>query len=150
MSEYKDLLERIGDQAPMPEPAFDRLVHHQERRRRNRRISAGVVGLIVTAVLVLALASSRRAAAPQPLTPTPAGSNGRIAYTLAGKGIYFVTEGQRPRLAIGNPDDNAAERCPAFSPDGTHLAFTRQDGTGPIRTFVADVGDAGVIGDSER
>ena len=59
MSEYKDLLERIGDQAPMPEPAFDRLVRHQERRRRNRRISAGVVGLIVTAVLVLALASSR-------------------------------------------------------------------------------------------
>ena len=150
MSEYKDLLERIGDRAPMPEPAFDRMVHRQERRRRNRRISAGVVGVLVTAVLVLALASSRRVAAPQPLKPTPAGSNGRIAYSLAGKGIYLVTEGQQPRLVIGTPDDDAVERCPAFSPDGTHLAFTRQGATGTIRTFVADVGEAGIIGDSER
>lgn len=151
MSDYTDVLERIGDQASMPEPALDRMVGRQERRRRNRRISAGAFGLVITALLVLALSNVRPPATQQPaVTPTPAAANGWIAYTLAGEGILLIEEGQAPRLAVGIPGDDVIERCPRFSPDGTHLAFTRAEGAGPFRTFVADVGEAGVVTGSER
>src|SRR5512134_2945299 len=128
MSEYRDELERIGDRAAMPEPAFDRMLYRRERRDRTRRISAGVLGLAITAGLVLALASSHSGMARRPATePTPIGSNGVIAYSLpvatrkAPGGIYVVEEGGEPRLAISSPDGTRAT-CLTFSPDGTRLA----------------------------
>jgi hypothetical protein len=151
MSDYTEVLERIGDQVPMPEPALDRLVGRRERRGRNRRISAGALGLIITVLLVLALLDVRPPATQQPAeTPTPTASNGWIAYTLAGEGIYLVREGLAPRLAIATPGDDLIDRCPNFSPDGAHLAFTRGESAGPFRLIVADVGEAGVAVGSLR
>jgi len=74
MSEYTDVLERIGDRAPMPEPALERMVGRRERRRRNRRISAGALASIITAVLVLALVNAVPKADHEPVdspSPTP-------------------------------------------------------------------------------
>jgi Tol biopolymer transport system component len=150
MSEYTDVLERIGDRATMPEPALDRLVHRGERRRRDRRIVAGAIGILVGAGLVFALVRTRSPMTPRPgTTPNPSASNGLIAYTLAGQGVYLVREGQRPSLAIATAGDSGVEWCPTFSPDGAHLAFTREE-NGTVRTFEADISDAGVIAGSER
>lgn len=74
MSEYTDVLERIGDRAPMPEPALERMVGRRERLRRNRRISAGALASIITAVLVLALVNAVPKADHEPVdspSPTP-------------------------------------------------------------------------------
>jgi dipeptidyl aminopeptidase/acylaminoacyl peptidase len=154
MSEYTDVLEQIGERVLMPEPALERMVRRRERRLRNRRISAVVLGAIITAGLVLALARARSASDPVPGdTPTPSASNGWVAYTLppAGEpgGIYFASEGQPPQLAIGIRGDGLFEDCPAFSPDGTRLAFTRSGGT-QASMFVADVSSSGIVEGSER
>ena len=149
MGDYTDVLDRIGEQVRMPEPALERMVERREQRDRNRRISSGFVGLAITILLVLALSGLRPATQPA-RTPTATPANGWIAYTLAGEGIFLVQEGHAPRLAIGSPGDDVIERCPTFSPDGAHLAFTRDGGAGPVQLLVADVGDAGVALGSER
>ena len=154
MSEYKELLERIGERLPMPEPAFDRLVHRRERRRRNSRISAAVVGAIVTAVLVFALAriGSSPHAAPAD-TPAPSASNGVVAYTAPAEahqaaGIYSAEQGVAPRLVIGRHGGYVS--CVAFSPDGSRLAFARTT-DGPLAgVFVADATGIGIVDGSER
>jgi Tol biopolymer transport system component len=148
MSDYTDILERVADRVPMPEPALERMVDRRERRGRNRRTSAGLLGVIITILLVLALSEVRPATQPAK-TPTPTPANGWVAYTSAGEGIFLVHEGQAPRLAIGTPGDDVIERCPTFSPDGTRLAFTRGEGASMVRMLVADVGDAGVAAGSE-
>jgi WD40 repeat protein len=149
MSEYTNVLERIGDRATMPEPALDRLVGRRERRRRNRRISASIVGVTIAVVIAVALGSARLDVSPRPGT-TPA-TNGSIAYTLADRGIYLATEGAQPRLSVGRPGDGVVEWCPTFSPDGTRLAFTRVGTAGrTIFVFVTDVADTGVVDATTR
>lgn len=154
MSEYKDVLERIGDRVPMPEPAFDRMVRRREQRRRNSRISAVAVGAVITAMLVFALTRTRPAPGSVPAnTPTPSASNGLVAYTVPGEsqqepGIYFAQQAKAPQLAISGV--GGPVWCPAFSPDGTRLAFTRWKKYPSVDVFVADVTDAGIVSGSER
>src|SRR5262245_2197 len=47
MSELRDRLERLGERAPSPPDAFERLERARRRRERNRRITAGAVALLV-------------------------------------------------------------------------------------------------------
>jgi Tol biopolymer transport system component len=155
MSDYKDVLERMGERVPMPEPAFDRLSDRRERRHRNRKISAGILGVIVTAALVLVLSHAR-----DPLRGVPGGeptgriSNGLIAYTVphdvqsAHAGIYLADGVNPPLLAVDA--EGASVSCPAFSPDGTQLAFVRQASAGAATLSVVDVGSGGVAPGSER
>ena len=77
MTEYRDVLEKVGDRAPMPEPAFDRILRRRDQKRRNQRISAGAVGLTATVVLVLTLAQVSADRNVGPITePTPLPANG--------------------------------------------------------------------------
>ena len=134
MTEYRDVLERVGDRAPMPEPAFDRILRRRDRKRRNQRISAGVIGLTVSVALVLALADVSADRSSRPLTvPTTLPSNGWIVYVAepgneaagAPRYIYLAGEGVAARPIVGSAGDPLDRRCPAFSPDGSMLAYSQ-------------------------
>ena len=76
--------------------------------------------------------------APVPSTAPDAGDNGWIAYvvqpTIGGDGpsdIYLVRQGVAPKLIAGGDYRHGHNSCPAFSPDGTRLAYaTATDGPG--------------------
>jgi len=140
MTEYRDVLERVGDRAPMPEPAFDRILRRRDRKRRNQRISAGVVGLAVSVALVLALVNVSAKRGLRPIgVPTPLPSNGWIAYTAepgneaggAARYIYLAGEGVAARRIVGSDGDGLIRRCPAFSPDGSMLAYSEYASPSP-------------------
>ncbi len=42
-----ETLERIARRIPIPEPAYERMLHRRDRKRRNQRVAAGVVGIAV-------------------------------------------------------------------------------------------------------
>jgi hypothetical protein len=44
-SSSNETLERIARRIPIPEPAYERVLHRRDRKRRNQRIAAGVVGI---------------------------------------------------------------------------------------------------------
>lgn len=47
MSGTRDALERARRALPPPEDAYERFLRRRDRKRRNRRISAGVLGLVI-------------------------------------------------------------------------------------------------------
>jgi hypothetical protein len=72
MSDYKDILERIGAHVEMPEPALDRMVRRKDRRHRNRRLAAAGLGLGLTAVLLITLVNGyTRSQGVVVTTPSP-------------------------------------------------------------------------------
>jgi hypothetical protein len=71
---------------------------------------------------------------PLPFLPPSRASNGWIAYSTDGQNpgstdvttgsdIYLVQEGGEPRLIAGREGGTTRNVCPAFSSDGTRLAF---------------------------
>ena len=67
-------LERIADRVPVPEPAYDRLIHRRERKERNRRIRAGTLALVLTvlgAAIFLRAFRSEPLPADRPVQPSP-------------------------------------------------------------------------------
>ena len=64
-----------------------------------------------------------------PSLPPPGASNGWIAYstdvmgTTTGSDIYLVREGGQPRVIASREGGTTRNSCPAFSPEGTRLAY---------------------------
>jgi Tol biopolymer transport system component len=128
MSSYRDVLERVGDRAQMPEPAFDRMLRRRDKKRRNQRISAGVVGLGVLLALVLGLTQVSANRTPRPLeVPKRLPSNGWIVYPARLRDgpaeIYLAREGVPARRIVASRGDGVSLKCPAFSPGGAMLAY---------------------------
>ncbi len=53
MTDTRRLIERVGEGAPFPDDAFERMLSRRDRKQRNQRIAAGAVGI---AVFVAAIA----------------------------------------------------------------------------------------------
>jgi Tol biopolymer transport system component len=90
-------------------------------------------------------------------------ANGWIAYvtqpTIGGDGpsdIYLVREGVAPKLLVGGGFEHGHNSCPAFSPDGTRLAYaTADDGPGsdwvdPAIVVIELDADGSVVGEEAR
>lgn len=148
MIEDRDLFERAVQRFAPAEDSFERLLDRRDRKQRNKRISAGIVALLL-AVLVIgaalrAIDASRTVPAmPHPLPPA---SNGDISFVgsnlidfsddLNDFGILFAVDpaGGHPRKLIDTEcpsDPDVTTSCGRvgigsvdWSPDGTRIAYT--------------------------
>jgi Tol biopolymer transport system component len=135
VSETKELLRRgIGDFAPVPDDAFDRVLVRRDRRQRNRRIGSAVVGI---AVAVAAIGVLLRAFTP---AQVPADRDLGIFTPFAGRIVVSgdEVEGLGPGLWAIDPngptDEVPSTLVPlgidgaiplGWSSDGTELLFYR-------------------------
>jgi hypothetical protein len=137
VSETRELL-RPGVEGFEPTPdAFERVVARRDRKRRHQRIAAGVVGAAVFVVVALwfvrLFSSGPTPAVPQPEPPR----NGEwVVVSVSsldpdarpmsrGKpaNLFVTRPGGSARLIAGADGDTTLQQCPAFSPDGSQLAY---------------------------
>jgi hypothetical protein len=79
MNDTGRLIERVGERAPFPEDAFERMLGRRHRKQRNQRVAAAAVGIAVfVAAVALALGAFQRSA-PVPIAP-PSASPGTVTF----------------------------------------------------------------------
>ena len=147
MNDTKRKLQRARDQSELPQDLMGSLVRRRDRKQRNKRISAGVVALVVAVAgigtVLRAFDASPRTPAAQ--TPSPLASNGDLTFVASDSSgfasLYLVDPaGGKPRKILdagcpGNPDDpppceDVFIRSVDWSPDGSRIAYTLE-GTMP-------------------
>lgn len=144
MSDTRDLLRpAVKGFEPAPD-ALERVLVRRDRKRRNARVAAGIVGVAIFAIAALGLArvleSERTGGPPEPTQPT----NGRWVVFSAlhldpdpdapqvsrGQDLnLYVSDGDgAARLLVGAEGSTTTRHCPAFSADGTLLAWGEKRG----------------------
>jgi Tol biopolymer transport system component len=147
--EERELFERAVQRFAPPDGSFERLVDRRDRKQRNKRVSAGVVALLL-AVLVIgaalrAIDASRTApATPNPLPPSV--SNGDVSFVASNLidfsddrsdfGIVFAVDpaGGKARKLLDTEcpsDPSVTTSCGRvgigsvdWAPDGTTFAYS--------------------------
>jgi Tol biopolymer transport system component len=114
---------------------------------------AGVTGTVLIAGTLRDAKIPEMPPSPAPaisLTPSPSpspligllpdGVQIAVAANAGGKNgefgdIYLVAGSEAPRRIIGSADDDLAQGCPRFSPDGRMLAYGESEVSGPVTTL---------------
>ena len=115
MSDERDTSElgRLAELIPPPDDGFDRLTDRRNRHRRNRRITAGVVGMSLTAAVVFGAYQFGRNNTPigPAEDPLPAAAGvGRIECTTEGAKVLTSHVAAQPdgvHLELLNPGEPA-------------------------------------------
>jgi hypothetical protein len=132
MNDTGRLIEQVGEHAPFPNDAFERMLRRRDRKQRNRRLAAAGVGMAVFVAMIAFLLSGRvfdRGVGPA--VPNPGGGplpgNGEITistYHGNGDGLEAIDPAGGPaRLLVACSDVCHDIRSPDWSPDGTRLAY---------------------------
>jgi len=131
----KQYLERAAPPAD-PSGAFDRVLERKIRRRLIRRFQAAGLAVVVvsatvggTFALVRAFRSSGTTERLGGIEPTPGpAKNGLIAYTSNQSGNLDIWTAQADGTQADNltPDSLSSDFNPAWSPDGSKIAFVSE------------------------
>jgi hypothetical protein len=91
MNDTGRLIERVGERAPFPDDAFERMLGRRHRKRRNQRVAAAVVGIAVFVALVALAVGAIQRSARVPIAP-PSVSPGTVTFWGA-EGISISVNG---------------------------------------------------------
>jgi Tol biopolymer transport system component len=144
----RELFDRAVQRFAPADDSFERLVTRRDRKQRNKRVTAGVVALLLAVLVIGAALRSIDASRTAPVTPNPLPSvaNGDVSFVgsdlidfsddLNDFGILFAVDpaGGKPRKLIDTEcpsDPDVTTSCGHvgigsvdWSPDGTRVAYT--------------------------
>jgi Tol biopolymer transport system component len=157
--DIRAVLQSQADAMQVPEPHLGRsltltLVTPRPRPRIRWILAAAAVLVLVVAAVVFVQRDSHKPAVVTTTTPPPdtttaeavplTTANGWLAFAEGDEAddvdIYLVREGTPARRIAGSDVDVADQVCPAFSPDGTRLAYGQAEVTAD-----GGFGDAGLV-----
>ena len=125
----------MAERARVDPHAFEGLSRKRDQRRRRRRLGGVLVSLAAVAGVVWGgLAISKSAHRPAPVAPSPSAvvttQNGVVTFHQGGSGhgIDVMSLDGTGRKEITHPPGGEYDTFPAWSPDGTRIAFLRTSG----------------------
>jgi Tol biopolymer transport system component len=134
MSDTRRVIESVGERAPFPSDAFERLLRRRDRKRRDQRLVAAAVGLaIFAAAIAFVLSGGPFDRGQRPALPVPTDGelrrNGEVLVARGGEVYAEDPVTGEERLVMGvyelcgrdDPECSLAERA-AWSSDGDWLA----------------------------
>src|SRR6266511_1211908 len=97
-------LERIAHRAPVPEPAYERLLRRRDRKERNRRLSAGVLAIVLTLLSITGLMRAFRNSERPATKPTPTAVETAIFSGMGGWIAFGDAYGERSGIWAMDPE----------------------------------------------
>jgi Tol biopolymer transport system component len=140
MPRIADALERESRTVDLEPGDFERLLGRRERKQRNRRIRAGVLGVIVTLALLIALTESMRSGSlpANPAPPKPLGA-GEVLDGVLGLTAQDPDTGHlRTILDTAAVPGGGRVTAAAWSYDHSWVAFVASGGGSGGSIWVAD------------